>query len=73
MAGGWHSKPRVVGLWRGPSDGLAPADPAALGRGAFRLLQGFRCGGRGVLAAAPASVLLGQQALPLGFVVSQMA
>lgn len=46
---------------------------AVLGRGAFRLLQGLRCGGRGVLAAAPASVLLGQQTLPLGFVVSQMA
>lgn len=46
---------------------------ATLGRGTFRLLQGLLGGARRVLAAAPASVLAGQQALPLGLVVREMA
>lgn len=65
------------GSWtvgRAPVDGQMAVlrGTATLGRGAFCLLQGLRRGARWVLAAAPASVLIGQQALPLGFVVREM-
>lgn len=82
MAGRWHRNPArwacCEGSW---TDGRAPVDgqmavlrrTATLGRGAFCLLQGLRRGARWVLAAASTSVLIGQQALPLGFVVREMA
>lgn len=82
MAGGWHRNPEwwasCEGSW---TESRVPVDrqmavlqqTATLGRGTFRLLQGLRRRAGLVLAAAPASVLIGQQALPLGFVVRKMA